>query len=619
MEAHGMQRRLSAILNADVVGYSRLMADDEEGTLARLKAHREELFEPMIAAHQGRVVKLMGDGVLVEFASVVEAVRAGVEIQRATAARNTDAPEDQRIVFRIGINQGDVIIDGDDIYGDGVNVAARLQERATPGGICISDRVYGDIRGKIDVGLDDLGDQELKNIPEPVRVYRILTGPDAGSGTLRKASRRKILARAATAAALVVAVAGGVLWQQPWAPDPTIRTSPLTAKSSIAVLPFANLSRDPEQDYFSDGITIDIITDLSKFHDLFVISSNSVFAYKDKTVTVEEVSRELGVRYVLEGSVRKLGERVRINAQLTDAETGQQIWAERYDDSVADIFDLQEKITRNIVRTLTVRLTEIEQKRVFAKPTDDLIAYDYALRGKALLRRQGRAQTFEARKLFRRAIELDPSYAAAHAGIGWTYVYPVLYGWTGTPQKSMLEAHKHALNAVSLDGSNIEGHLLLTHIFTTRRQFDLALVEAERVIALNPNDARGYAEQGTALVWSSRAEGAILALETALSFDPNMDPTTIWHLGLAYFLAERYPEAAALLERNLARRSDQVWDYLLLAATYAQMDRPKEAAHAAEMVRRVDPFFLMKNDLIQLRDSADSERIANGLRKAGLN
>ncbi len=616
MEAHGMQRRLSAIMSADVVGYSRLMAADEEGTLARLKAHRKELFEPAIAKHQGRIVKLMGDGVLVEFASVVEAVRAGVAIQRDTSERNADVPADQLIVFRIGINQGDIIIDGDDIYGDGVNVAARLQERAAPGGICISDRVYGDVRGKIDVGFDDLGDQELKNIPEPVRVYRVLTGPDAGSGALRKASARRFLRRGALVVALVTVVAGTALWQQPWVPEPTFRVS---AKSSIAVLPFVNLNNDPADEYFSDGITNDIITDLSRFHDLFVIASNSVFTYKGKAVKVEEVSRELGVRYVLEGSVQKLGERVRINAQLIDGKNGQHLWAERYDDAVADIFELQDKITRNIVRTLAVRLTEIEQKRVFAKPTDDLKAYDLALRGKALLRRQGRAETFEARKLFRQAIELDPSYVAAHAGIGWTYVYSVLYGWTGTPQKAMVEAHKRALSAISLDGSNIEGHLLLTHIFTTRRQFDLALVEAERVIALNPNDARGYAEQGTALVWSSRAEGAILALETALRFNPNMDPTTIWHLGLAYYLTERYPEAVALLERNLLRRSDQVWDYLLLAATYAQMNRPEEATRAAEMVRRVDPFFQMTNDLIPLRDSADAERIADGLRKAGLN
>ncbi|MCZ6863923.1 MAG: adenylate cyclase, partial [Alphaproteobacteria bacterium] len=419
--------------------------------------------------------------------------------------------------------------------------------------------------------------------------------------------------------AVVAVVAGTALWQQPWVSEPTFRASPMTAKSSIAVLPFVNLSRDPEQEYFSDGITIDIITDLSKFHDLFVISSTSVLPYKDKAVTVEDVSRELGVRYVLEGSVQKLGERVRINAQLTDGDTGQHLWAERYDEAVADIFDLQEKITRRIARTLAVRLTEIEQKRAFAKPTDDLKAYDFALRGRALLRRQGRAENFEARKLFKQAVELDPSYASAYAGIGWTFLYAVLYGWTGTPQKAMDGAHEGALNAMSLDGSNIDAHLLLTHIFITRRQFDLALVEAERVIAINPNDARGYAVQGNALVWSSRTEGAILALETALRFDPNMDPTTIWHLGLAYYLKERYPDAIAVLERNVARRPEQVWDYLLLAATYAQMDHAKEAARAADMVRRLDPFFKGGKGLFEFRDPADAARVAEGLREAGLN
>ncbi len=610
-----MQRRLSAIMIADVVGYSRLMAGDEEGTLARLKAHREELLEPTIAEHQGRVVKLMGDGVLVEFASVVEAVRAGVEIQRGMAERNGDLPADRRIVFRIGINQGDVIIDGDDIYGDGVNVAARLQERATPGGIWISDRVYGDIRGKIDVGLDDLGDQELKNIPEPVRVYRVLTGPDAGSGALRKASRRKFLARAAMAAALVTVVAGTALWLQPWVSEPTFRMS---AKPSIAVLPFANLSKDPEEHYFSDGITIDIITDLSKFHDLFVIARNSVFAYKDRAVTVDEVSRDLGVRYVLEGSVQKRGERVRINVQLIDSTNGQHLWAERYDEPVADVFDLQEKITRHIVRTLAVRLTEAEQKRAFAKPTRNLEAYDYVLRGRALLAQQRRAENFEARELFRRAIELDQAYASAYAGLGWTHLYAASYGWASAAHSEFERAHRYAQKTVSLDESNAEGYRLLARVYLFRRQYDAALIEAERAIAINPNDAGSHAEQGTAMVWSGRIDGAILALETALRFDPNMDPTISWHLGLAYYLKERYPEAVAVLERNVGRRSDQVWDYLLLAATYAQMERAKEATRAAEMVRRLDPFVQGRNSFLLFRDPADAARVIKGLRKAGL-
>jgi len=544
---------------------------------------------------------------------VVEAVRAGVEIQRGMAERNADAPEDQRIVFRIGINQGDVIIDGDDIYGDGVNVAARLQERATPGGICISDRVYGDIRGKIDVGFDDLGDQELKNIPEPVRVYRVLTGPDAGSGTLRKASRRKFLARAAMAAALVVAVAGGLLWQQPWAPDPTIR---LSAKPSIAVLPFVNLSADAEDEYFSDGITTDIITDLSKFRDLFVIARNSVFAYKDRVVTVDEVSRDLGVRYILEGSVQKQGERVRINVQLIDSTNGQNLWAERYDEPVADVFDLQEKITRHIVRALAVKLTEIEQRRAFARPTRSLEAYDYVLRGRALIRLSARKENFKARELFRRAIELDPNYASAYAGFGWTYIYPILYGWTGSPNKELDQAEELARKALTLSVSNIDGHKLLTRVYITRLQYDLALVESERVIAINPNDPEGHIEQGNVLLWSGLTDGAILALETASHIDPGMNPDAYWYLALAYYLKQRYADAVGVLERNVRRRLDNPFDYAVLAASYAQLGRLAEATHAAETVRRLHPFF--SETFGQFRNPADTARIAEGLRKVGL-
>ena len=617
MEAHGMQRRLAAIMSADVVGYSGLMAADEEGTLARLKGHREELIEPIIAEHQGRIVKLMGDGALVEFASVVEAVRAGIEIQRAMAERNEGAPAAQQIVFRIGINQGDVIVDGDDIYGDGVNVAARLQERATPGGICISDRVHGDIRGKIDVGLDDLGDQELKNIPEPVRVYRVLTGPDAGSGALRRASSRMLLRGVALAAALVVAITGAALWQWPWAPEPTFR---LSAKPSIAVLPFANLSKDPEQEYFSDGITIDIITDLSKFHDLFVIARNSVFTYKGRAVKVEEVGRNLGVRYVVEGSVQKLGERVRINAQLIDATTGQHLWADRYDEAAVDLFDLQDRITKHIVRTLAVKLTDIEQERAFSKPTRDLKAYDYVLRGWKLASTLRRKENFEARRLFRKAIERDPNYASAYAGLGNTFENAVLYGWTGSPQATMQRAYDLAQKAIAVDDSSAEGHRLAGAIYLVRRQYDLALVEIERAIAYNPNDAVNYARQGGVLLYSGRPDGAIFSLETALRFDPLMDPAQLTHLGLAYYLKGRYEDAAKILERVSGLDPDYLYAHTILAAVYGQMDLQANAARAAHAVRRLNPFFSTDEFRSRslFRDPADAARVDEGLRKAGL-
>jgi TolB-like protein/class 3 adenylate cyclase/Flp pilus assembly protein TadD len=619
MEAHGMQRRLSAIMSADVVSYSRLMAADEEGTLARLKAHREELFDPTIAEHQGRIVKLMGDGALVEFASVVEAVRAGVAIQRGMAERNADAPADQRIVFRIGINQGDVIIDGDDIYGDGVNVAARLQERAAPGGICISDRVYGDIRGKIDVGLDDLGDQELKNIPEPVRVYRVLIGPDVGKVGSLTLTKRLSRPRLVLAVSLPFVLLGGLaFWYWAWSTAPDQIGPMSSAKPSIVVLPFDNLNEDSKEDYFSEGITKDIVNDLSKFQNLLVIGSGSVSGDEGESLSIEDISRKLGVRYVLEGSVLKSGERVRINAQLIDSATGRHLWAERFDEATKNIWDIQDEITGRIVRTLALRITEIEQQRVMAKSTDNLEAYEFTLRGRALVARQSRNENFEARKMFRRAIELDPNYATAYAGLGWTFYETVQWGWTGSPQEAVGQAHDLSQKALSLEATNVYGRRLLASIYALRRQHELALIESERLIAINPNDAGSFAQQGMALVWLGRPEGAIRALEHALRFDPDLPPHIFWHLGLAYYLNERYDDSATVLQRNIGRKSDPFWDHLLLAAVYGQMDRTDEAARAAEAVRQIDPRYkrLMRFD--QFKNSADVARVQEGMRKAGL-
>ncbi len=619
MEAHGMQRRLSAIMSADVVSYSRLMAADEEGTLARLKAHREELIDPTIAKHQGRIVKLMGDGALVEFASVVEAVRAGVAIQRGMAEHNADAPADRRIIFRIGINQGDVIIDGDDIYGDGVNVAARLQERAAPGGICISDRVYGDIRGKIDVGIDDLGDQELKNIPEPVRVYRVLMGPDAGDIGQITLTERLRQPRLVLAVSLPFVLLGGLAfwyWAGLASPNPIGLLG--SAKPSIAVLPFDNLNKDPKEDYFSEGITKDIVNDLSKFQNLLVIDSGSISGDQGNTVSIEEVSRKLGVRYVLKGSVLKSGERVRINAQLIDSASGQHLWAERFDEATKNIWDIQDEITGRIVRTLALRITEIEQQRVLEKSTDNLEAYEFTLRGRALIERQSRSENFEARKLFRRAIELDPNYATAYAGLGWTFFETVQWGWTGSPQEAVREAHDLSQKALSLEAANVYGRRLLASIYALRRQHELALIESERLIAINPNDAGSFAQQGMALTWLGRPNGAILALERALRFDPDLPPHVFWHLGLAYYLNERYGDSAAVLQRNIGRKTDPFWDYLLLAAVYGQMDRTEEAARAAEAVRRIDPRYKRLMRFEQFKNPADVARVDEGLRKAGL-
>ncbi|MFP6747107.1 MAG: adenylate cyclase [Alphaproteobacteria bacterium] len=500
------------------------------------------------------------------------------------------------------------------------STSPRIEALAEPGGISITERVYCDVRGKIDIETEDLGGRELKNLPELVRVYRILTHADDVAAAQRRA-REKVQLRYAImfAAALFIAALGGLaVWQLFGASEPDVLSSPMSAQASIAVPPFANLSSDPDQEYFADGITNDIISDLSKFHDLFVIASNSVFTYKGKGVKASQVARELAVRYILEGSVRKQGEKVRIKAQLIDGTSGQLLWAERFDQIATDIFELQDEITRRIVRTLSVRLTDIERKLAFAKPTSDLKAYEYVLRARALVERSLARDNFKARELFRKAIERDPDYAAAHAGLGWTYFEPVIWGWTGSPQKGMKLAHDLARKALALEPSNIEGRLLLTAVLNIRRQYDLALIEAERAIALNPNDSRSYAEQGAAMVWAGRTDGGILSLETALRFDPNIKPVYSMVLGLAYFLEARYDDATRVLEKNVDRRSENAFDHMVLAATYAQMDQPEKSATAAAAVLRLNPYFLVQDFGPQFRDRADAERVAVGLRKAGL-
>ena len=358
-----MERRLAAILAADVVGYSKLMGIDEAGTLSELSRLIKEFIEPLIAEHNGRIVKFMGDGILAEFGSVVDAVTCAIAWQGKVTEKNSN------LLFRIGINLGEIIIQDDDIFGNGVNIAARLEALANAGSICVSDDVYRQAKGKVESVFEDIGEQQLKNIDEPVRVYRVLTGPDSGSGALRHASSKKFVNRAAAVAAVIVVAIGTALWQQTSGPEPTLQ---VTAKPSIAVLPFTNSNSETKDDFFSEGISNDIIIDLSKFQNLLVSASNSVSAYKGKTVDVKMVSRELDVRYILEGNVLRRGERVRINVQLTDGTTGQHLWAERYDRAADNIWDIQDEITGRIVRTLAVRITEIEEQRVLAKSTENL-------------------------------------------------------------------------------------------------------------------------------------------------------------------------------------------------------------------------------------------------------
>ena len=419
------ERRLAAILATDVAGYSRLMGADEEGTLANLKAMRKSLIDPKIAEYRGRIVKTTGDGALVEFASTVDAVRCAVDIQRAMPDRNAEVPSDKKIELRIGINVGDIIVDGDDIFGDGVNVAARLESISESGGICISDVVHQQVSGRVEAMFADLGEQNLKNIARPVRVYRLDLAPNP-----RSASKAQ-------------------------SPTPVLPDKP-----SIAVLAFNNMSGDPEQEYFSDGISEDIITDLSKLSELSVIARNSTFTYKGKAVDVKQVGRDLGVRYVLEGSVRKAGNRVRVTGQLIDSESGTHIWADRFDRDLTDIFAVQDELTREIIAALKIKLSEAEKALIVSSGTTNVAAHDFFLRGRELMFANKRdRETFEqSTACFRRAIELDPDYAAPYAGLGMAYGLDYQNHWSDTSEKSLDEAERLVNESIAKDDKDAFAH-----------------------------------------------------------------------------------------------------------------------------------------------------------------
>ena len=481
------QRRLAAIFAADVVGYSRLIRVDEEGTLTRLKTLRRELVDPEITARGGRIVKLMGDGMLAEFASVVDAVCAAAGIQQAVAERNAELPNEKRMEFRVGVNLGDVVIDGDDIQGDGVNVAARLEGLAEPGGICISGAVHDQVRDRVDLAFEDMGEQTVKNIDRPVWVWR---------------------------------------WSAAGSAGPKVTASeplPLPDKPSIAVLPFDNMSGDPEQEYFSDGISEDIITALSKVHWLFVIARNSTFTYKGSAVDVTRVARELGVRYVVEGSVRKAANKVRITAQLVDGTTGNHVWAERYDRELTDIFAVQDEITETIVGRIDTELRASEIDRARRKPPANLDAWELYQRGLWHFYKVTEQDNEAARTLFHESVERDPNFAVAHAGIAGTCFIEVLLGFGDNPTEWLATGLAAGEQAVALDDKDGFTHYVLGRVLTLAGQGDRAIAELEKSVALNPSFAHGYYGLGFTLNWYGRAADAIPRLDMAMRLSPH-DP-----------------------------------------------------------------------------------------------
>jgi adenylate cyclase len=541
MAEERVQRRLAAILAADVVGYSRLMQADEAGTLAALKTRRSEVLQPVVSKHRGRIVKLMGDGVLIEFASAVDAVECAIQLQQAMGNANVDLPEDRRIMLRVGVNLGDVMVEGSDLYGDGVNIAARLEALADPGSVAVSETVFSHVKGKTQLEFEDLGEQKLKNLAEPVRVYR------ASGSTIPKAD------------------------------FPAARSTE-PSRPSIAVLPFTNMSGDPEQEYFSDGITEDIITDLSRWRSLAVASRNSTFLFKGKAVDVQRVSRELDSRFVVEGSVRRLGERIRITVQLIDGETGKHVWAERFDRPAADLFAVQDEVIRTIVGTLVGRVQTTEAERVRRKPPASLAAYDLTLRGNALSW-DDPASAAEAKRAFERATEIDPGYAIPYGLLA----VMLRHEWEddlAAPTDGLDRALALARRAVELADNDSICHTILSNIYLQRRSFDMALTHMERANEINPNNQWHKADYGWLLSYIGRAEEALEMLRNARRMDPFFGPPWYWRgLGLAQFVLRRYADALGDFDR--APTSHPPYALALMAACSAKLGM---AGRARELV-----------------------------------
>ena len=578
-------RRLAAILAADVVGYSRLMAADETGTLAALKRHREALFDPSVAAHNGRVVKLIGDGTLVEFSSVVEALECALAIQSANAAEAASAPA---IVLRIGINLGDVIIEGDDIYGDGVNVAARLEPLAEPGGVCIASIVNESVSGRVKVTFADAGEVHVKNIDRPLRIWK--WHPATGSATA--------------------------------APATPVSAKPARQTPSIAVLPFANMSGDAEQEYFSDGISEDIITDLSKVGGLAVIARNSSFAYKGKNVDIRAIGRELGVGVVLEGSIRRAGNRVRITAQLIDAATGAHLWAERYDRDLTDIFAVQDEVTAEIVKALKVTLTPHEQSRLATGGTASVEAHDLVLQARELMIRPKKTREgFERLQvLLQRAVALDPTYSDAYACLGWAHQHDFQNRWSDDPEHATERALGYAEKAIAADPNEPLGHYVASIVTMFQRDLDRSGAEAEKALALSPNYALALNARGATYIYRGEPTKGVHDIERAMRLDPAFGHQYLHFLGVAHFMLGQYETAGAYFRERVLLAPETDFSRAFLAATLGHLGQTEEARSIWQELKQVNPRYVFAEHMARqpFRNPADTERITEGLAKAGL-
>ena len=576
------ERHLAAILSADVAGYSRLMAEDEQGTIQTITAYRS-LVSSLVGDHHGRVVDSPGDNLLAEFPNALDAVQCAVEVQRVLQVRNQSLAENRQMLFRIGVHLGDITTEGDRIYGDAVNVAARLEGLAEPGGICISAGVLGQVETKLDLVFDDLGKQEVKNILKPVRVYRVMADP---------------------ASAI------------PTSGEPALE---LPDEPSIAVLPFTNMSGDPEQEYFSDGITEDLITDLSKVPGLFVIARNSSFTYKGRPLQVQQVALDLGVRYVLEGSVRKAGDRVRITAQLVDASDGHHLWAERYDRNLDDIFAVQDEVTAQIVAALELSLTESSRTRVEKIPTGSLQAYDYFLRGESYRWNVTKETNRRAREMYEQAIGLDPGYAQAYAALSWVYFINWEWQWAEDPD-AFDRSFELARRAVELDPSLPFAHAQLGWVYFFRNEHDRGIAELERALALDSNYAEAHANLAGLLGMAGRPAEAMRAAEKSMRLDPKHPGAYELHLAIAYHAMGQHEAAVGPLREALARSPDLSPAHRLLAVVYAELGREEEARAEVGEILRISPDASLDafRRSLPYKDPEELERYIAALRKAGL-
>lgn len=599
MGPEDLKRKLSAILSADVAGYSRLMAEDEAATVRTLSTYRE-VMTSLIKQHRGRVVDSPGDNLLAEFVSVVDAVQCAVSVQKEFQVRNAGLPENRRMKFRIGINLGDVIEEEERIYGDGVNVAARLEGLAEPGGLCISGTAFDQARDKLSLGYEFLGEQSVKNIPRSVRTYKVLMEPEyAGKVIGEKRSYGVWLKAALAALVILVAIAVWMVYlgkHQPHLEAASVENMafPLPDEPSIAVMPFKNLSGDPEQEYFSDGLTISIITGLYKIPNMFVIHRTSSFAYKGKEVKVQQVAEEMGVRYVLEGSVQKAGNRIRVNAHLIDAVKGKQLWAESYDRELKDVFDVQDEITRKVVTEMAVKIGWGEQARGWTRMTQSHEALDLYYEADKLFMRFEKESNGRAQELLTKAVELDPKFSRAIAFLGWTHLFDVRYGWAKDAAESFQQAEELADQALVINETDYLANALLSRIYTRKRLYEQAIAAGKQAVEAEPNNATGIIVLANAMNYAGRQEEGLVLVRKAMRLNPH--PPLYFLNGAVYanYLTGRYEAAITHCKKFLTRQKHgpmarTLWQFLI--ASYMELGREEEARAEVQKLLEQHPDF----------------------------